>query len=87
MSTKIVQSIKEELLSEGYIAIYFCEFESRDNEDVEHYQLLKSGDKIEAGCADLGRIPIISEEATSILQDYIDDKPIVIHSDLGLLSK
>ena len=72
--------MKDQFLSAGYIAIYFCEFESGDNEVIEHYHLLKSGEEIDTSCADLVRIPLLSEEANSILQDYIDGKLILIHS-------
>ena len=77
---KTIQTMKDDFFAAGYIAIYFCEFESGDSEFIEHYHLLKPGDEVHAGCADLGRIPLLSEEANSILQDYIDGKPIVIHS-------
>jgi hypothetical protein len=77
---KTIQTMKDDFFAAGYIAFYFCDFESGENEVIDHYHLLKPGDEVEAGCADLGRIPLLSEEANSILQDYIDGKPIVIHS-------
>ena len=79
MSPNKLQSLKDSIMNAGFVAIHFCNFESGAAQTIEHYHLIKPGEDIDTSCADLGRIPIISEEANSILQEYLDGKPVAIH--------
>lgn len=72
-----VAELKSQLLDQGYIGIYFCDFESVDNGVIEHYSLLKAGEQPYPGCSEDIPTPLLSDYGTSILQRYLD-KVIVI---------
>lgn len=82
---KSPQDLKNVLLSNGYIELGFCMFESMVEgsvNEIEHYELLKPGQKIGNGCADLDRISLHSDAAREILELYINTDKVRIHPDI-----
>ena len=73
-----VENFIDDLLSHGIIALNYCCTESGEN-DIDHYDLLESGQETAVECFDFGRIPIITDEGKSIINDYINGKKITLH--------
>jgi len=79
-----VENFIDDLLSHGIIALNYCCTESGEN-DIDHYELLESGQEIGKDCFDIGRIPLTSVEGKSIINDYINGKKITLHYPLNTI--
>lgn len=81
MNIKIEAELRNFIIERGFIAMYFCAFESDERGDIENYHLLEPGEDTSEGCADLGRIPLWSNEAVEILQRYLKTDTVRIFPD------
>lgn len=70
------------LLEEGYIALNFCDSESSEVEEIEHYELLEPGQEISDSCYNLGRIPLTSNLGKGLIERYLKKDGVVLHPDI-----
>lgn len=75
------EELRKVLIDNGYIGIQFCDIECSEHGDIFHYQLLKPGQEITEGCADLGKIPLLSKEGYTILEEYLTTDRVAIYPD------
>jgi hypothetical protein len=73
-----VENFIDDLFSQGIIALNHCCTESGEK-DINHYELLESGQEISNDCFDEGRIPLTTEEGKNIISEYLNNKSIVLH--------
>ena len=72
-----VENFIGDLFSKGYVGLNYCCTESGER-DINHYELLESGQEVGKDCFDIGRIPLTSVEGKSIISDYLNDNGIVL---------
>jgi hypothetical protein len=72
------QDLKHFYLAQGYFAIHYCDTFPGETE-IDHYNLLKSGELIAPDCLDSNIISLDDEMALLIIRRFLYTGQVIIH--------
>ncbi|MEK0414541.1 MAG: hypothetical protein RL070_2029 [Bacteroidota bacterium] len=72
------EHLRDFYLEQGFFALYDCSVEYGDVE-IQHYSLLRSGEKISPDCLGQNIIDMLEEDVNIILEKFLKTGTVRIH--------